>query len=113
VAGQVGDFLTNLYDDGAFIHRDDVAGDHIFSDVLVVQGGAPGPMYYVAVVEGALEGATASVTVIRRLSDAEVGAAIAQAGQLQDQLDTLIAGGIPTAAALAQVSVMSCGLLNC
>lgn len=106
-AGAVGDFLTTLYDDGSFTHRDDVAGD-VFSNVLSAQGGAPGSIYHVAVVEGATAGASVSVTTVRRLSEAEVAAVIAQAGQLQGQLNNLLLGGTPTDDALAQVRVWCC-----
>jgi hypothetical protein len=106
-AGNRGDYLLDLFDDGDFTHRDADAGDAIFSNTFTVNYPTAGDRYYLAelTVGGAVLTSLARLTAFPQPSQSVIADRITFSDQYQNRLNGLIADGQSLENALDQVAV--------
>ncbi len=110
-AGTPGAFLLNLFDDGAFTHRDVTAKDGTFANIFTVNFTAPADKFYAAkvTVDGKTETFTTKVSGVAAPSGDTVVAQSTQAAALQSTVTSKIAAGTPVATALADAKASLAG----
>jgi hypothetical protein len=87
--------ISPLVDDGLFSHRDDAAGDMVFSATFTATYDTPGAIYFAATNSNDQQSAplTAAIAVVEGAEQSHREAGLAAAQQLQAQLDRQIANG--------------------
>lgn len=107
-ADAVGDLVGMMYDDGDFSHRDDRAGDLVYSAAFSYQLGTLGSFSFVAVVTAAdgtvLAKHRASLTVKAPVPDATVQTRISEGQGIQLGLEQRITAGVPIQQAIVQIT---------
>ncbi len=98
-----GAFLCDLYDDGSALHRDAVAGDGIFSNVLAYEKSAVGDYYFTAEASG-VEKLFDRVTAVAAPTTQELQASLDLQDTLQGIFDAAIAKRQTSAQALEKVA---------